>query len=278
MKMGLVGSGIAKSRMPRLQKYLASLCGIDIDYILIDGAGKEGFDPVAEVQKRVREGFAGVNVTHPYKQRVWDIVHQPLVKAQAAIGSYNTLKFVDNKVFGANTDFTGFVRGYRYRLGDTRPGVTLLCGAGGVGRAIAFGLAELGAEEIKIFDLQQQQAETLRDAIIAVGGQASLVSKESFADAMQEAEGLVNCTALGMYSHAGSAFPAAGIGPQRWAFDAVYTPLETEFLKQCKQHNLACLSGFDLWIFQGIDAFKIYTSITVEADEKLLSTALSWLD
>lgn len=67
MKMGLMGSGIAKSGTPRLQKYQASLCGIDIDFF-IDGAGVDALDPKTEVQKRVQEGFIGVNLTHSYEQ------------------------------------------------------------------------------------------------------------------------------------------------------------------------------------------------------------------
>jgi shikimate dehydrogenase len=95
---------------------------------------------------------------------------------------------------------------------------------------------------------------------------------------MREANGLVNCTALGMHSYPGSAFPKEYINDQHWAFDAVYTPLKTAFLQRCEEQGLTCINGFDLWIYQGLDAFKLFTGITVEAQEEVISTALSWLD
>jgi len=80
-----------------------------------------------------------------------------------------------------------------------------------------------------------------------------------------------------MHGYPGSAFPASAISDQEWAFDAVYTPLHTEFFTTCKSSGLDCLSGFDLWIFQGLDAFSVFTGVDVKADDTLINTALSWL-
>lgn len=276
--MGLMGSGIARSRMPRLQQYLGSLAQVSLDYQLIDGEQVAGFDPVQRVHQAMAAGFHGLNVTHPYKQKVYDLVQQPAVSGHEIIGSYNTLKFEQGRIYGANTDYSGFVRGYRYRRGVTEPGKVVLCGAGGVGRAIGFGLADLGASHISIFDLVEEQAQSLCKALQRQGVSTSVVAADDLQNAMQAADGLVNCTALGMYKYPGSAFPAAAIGAQQWAFDAVYTPLETEFIVQCRQAGMQCVSGFDLWVFQGLDAFRIFTGVDVDANEELLATTLSWLD
>ncbi|GAB3113970.1 shikimate dehydrogenase [Aestuariicella hydrocarbonica] len=278
LKMALMGSGIARSRMPRLQHYLSALSGIAIDYGLLDGENVTGFDPVKRVQQAKSEGFYGLNVTHPYKQKIVDLVSGPIVHGHEAIGSYNTLKFENDEILGANTDFSGFISGYTFRRGDRAPGQVLICGAGGVGRAIAFALSELGASHIAIFDVVPGQAESLREALRERGTESEVVLSDQLEAVMQQVDGLVNCTALGMYSHPGSAFPLSAIGAQRWAFDAVYTPLETEFMKRCKAAGMQCLSGFDLWIFQGIDAFQLFTGIEVEANNELISTALTWLD
>lgn len=278
MSMGLMGYGIAKSRMAKLQNYLGKLHGLDIDYVLIDGADNDNFDCLQEAKQRLKQGFFGLNITHPYKEKILSIVDAPLVAQHALIGSYNTLKFVDGKVLGANTDYSGFIRGFRGKLPNSSPGKVLLCGAGGVGRAIAFALATLKAEQISIFDLDDGKTQSLCAALKANGVNALPVYKADFAATMQQADGLVNCTALGMYSYPGSAFPAKFINQQCWAFDAVYTPLQTEFLLACDKQKLTCINGFDLWIYQGLDAFKLFTDITVEAQEEVISTALSWLD
>lgn len=273
-----MGAGIQRSRMPLLQKYLGDLAGVDLSYGLHDGENISNFDPVTALQELVAQGYDGLNVTHPYKQRVREAVTRPLIEDHGLIGSYNTLVFRDAEILAANTDYSGFMRGYEYRFGQAAPGKVMLCGAGGVGRAIAFALAKLGASEFAIFDVAPQQAQSLCEELQKTGVAAATICAESLTDAMADADGLVNCTALGMYSHPGTAFPAAEIGPQTWAFDAVYTPLETEFLSACKTAGLHCMTGFDLWFFQGVDAFKIYSGITVDVNQDMLSTALSWLD
>lgn len=278
LKLGLMGSGIARSRMPRLQQHLGSLAKVAVSYSLIDGEGQSGFDPMDQVKQLVADGFHGINVTHPYKQRVYNLVDRPVVSGHEAIGSYNTLKFEAGRILGANTDYSGFIRGYEYRRGSAAPGHVVLCGAGGVGRAVAFGLVALGATHISVFDLVETQAQSLSEALQQRGASSSVVPCNGLAEACRDASGLVNCTALGMYNHPGSAFPESAIGSQQWAFDAVYTPLETGFISRCRASGIQCLSGFDLWIFQGIDAFRIFTDVEVQADESLMATALSWLD
>lgn len=273
-----MGAGIQRSRMPRLQTFLGDLSGVKLTYVLHDGETVDNFDPINALQEAIDQDYDGLNITHPYKQRVREAVTRPLVEDHGAIGSYNTLVFRNNEVLGANTDYSGFMRGYEYRFGKTAPGTVMLCGAGGVGRAIAFALARLGASGFSIYDVAGAQAQSLCEELKKVGVNAVAISADNLPEVMATADGLVNCTALGMYSHLGSAFPTSAIGPQRWAFDAVYTPLETEFLSACKIAGLNIMTGFDLWFFQGVDAFKIYSSVTVDVNQEILRTALSWLD
>lgn len=276
--MGLMGAGISRSRMPRLQQYLGSLTGVDIEYRLIDGDTEANFDPVLKAIELQANGFTGLNVTHPYKQRVCQMVSGALVDDHQRIGSYNTLVFKEQSVIGANTDYSGFIRGFRYRQGDTPPGRVLMAGAGGVGRAIAFALGALGATHISLYDINSSQSASLCASLQEAGFSASVVSPDDLEISVLEADGLVNCTAIGMYSHPGSIFASHWLGGQRWVFDAVYTPLKTEFIQAASMAGLDCISGFDLWIYQGLHAFKIFTGVNVEATEELITTAQSWLD
>ena len=278
LKLGLIGAGIFKSKMPLLQEYLAQLTGISLTYELFDGEGDEHFEPITQLQQLKEQGYAGANVTHPYKQQVHRFVTSSLVPGHEHIGSYNTVKFVDGLPCGANTDYTGLIRGYRYRLGEQSPGNVLLCGAGGVGRATAFALEALGVGKLGVFDINSMQASNLVTTLQSHGVAAELVTSAGFADYARDVDGLVNCTALGMYCYPGSAFPAQVIGAQQWAFDAVYTPLHTEFLIQCERAGMICLTGFDLWLFQGVDAFHHFAGVDVDVESSLVETALSWLD
>jgi len=81
-----------------------------------------------------------------------------------------------------------------------------------------------------------------------------------------------------MHKYPGSAFNAELIDSQRWAFDAVYTPLETEFMSACRESDLQCISGFYLWLFQGLEAFKIFTGKEINFNQDLVDVASGWFD
>ncbi|MEJ2754864.1 MAG: hypothetical protein P8104_03285 [Gammaproteobacteria bacterium] len=186
--------------------------------------------------------------------------------------------FKNNEIVGANTDHSGFIRGYKNRFSNSDPGTVLLCGAGGVGRAIAFSLVQLGVVKFYIFDIVASQADSLCKTLETLGVSAIAIAEKDLLEVMVSVDGLSNCTALGMHKQPGSAFPEQAIGNQSWVFDAVYTPLETEFILRCKKAGLPCLTGFDLWLFQGVDAFNIFTGAHIDVDQALIQTAFGWLD
>ncbi len=86
----------------------------------------------------------------------------------------------------------------------------------------------------------------------------------SVEDAAAGVEGLVNCTPLGMDGKPGTAVPRSAIGEQKWAVDAVYTPVDTLFLNDARAAGLDVMSGYELFFFQGVDAFKIFTGRDVD--------------
>ena len=276
IKLGLIGKGISNSRMPRLQQHLANLAGIELSYALIDSASISSFDLREQVITAKTLGFTGVNVTHPFKQNICGWVDRPTVPGHARIGAYNTLLFGDDEILGANTDYSGFISGYRFRRGHQNPGRVFLCGAGGAGHAIAWALTELGCEHLHVYDVLPRQADSLADELSQVMS-VSVVSEHELEETIRECDGLINATSLGMHGHPGSAITLSFISAQSWAFDAVYTPLKTEFLLACEHAGIDCLSGFNLWLFQGLDAFQLFTGHEVKADPILIQTALSWL-
>ncbi|NVK41125.1 MAG: shikimate dehydrogenase [Oceanospirillaceae bacterium] len=262
LKLGLIGQSIQQSRAPSLHRMLGEIYGLPLSYELHEpkDASPKAF---AETLAFLRDqGYRGTNVTFPYKQIA--VASAGSVNgAVDLVGSTNTLA-LDEMVRAFNTDYTGFIRGYRGRVGEQPAGRVLLIGAGGVGRAIAFALFELGASEVAIFDLNADSARSLADAMNTVGFNATAVDQANLADAVRSADGLVNCTPVGHYKTPGCPIPAMLIGGQRWAFDAVYTPLDTEFLVQAHRQGLSIVSGFDLFIYQGLDAFEIFTDVKVE--------------
>ena len=83
-------------------------------------------------------------------------------------------------------------------------------------------------------------------------------------EAVDGADGVVNGTPVGMYFQPGSPVELPAIREQQWIFDAIYSPVETELMTHAAEMNLARLTGFDLFIGQGIGAFEIFTGCVLE--------------
>lgn len=263
IRLGLIGDNIARSQSPLLHVLAGRLCGLDVTYErLIPVDRGEAFEAVFAHCRA--EGFRGVNITYPYKERVVPLlaVCDPAI---AAIGACNTVVFDRNPPSGYNTDYSGFVSAFRQAFASAAPGTVAMAGAGGVGKAVAFGLAALGCERLLIFDRDKPKAEALLSSLAAAHFDMRVEIAASIEEATAEADGLVNCTPLGMVGYPGSAIPKAVIGRQRWAFDAVYTPVETEFLSDARRAGLAIVSGYELFFHQGIDAFRHFTGADVDA-------------
>src|SRR5581483_129621 len=151
IRLGLIGDKIEQSRSPALHRIAGRLCGLDVRYEpLIPARLGLNFDQVFD---RCRgEGYVGLNITYPYKEQVLARLAR-LEDGIGEIGAVNTVCF--NSAAGPtgfNTDFTGFVAAFRAGFGGMTPGCVTLIGAGGAGKAIAFGLVQLAAAELRIFD------------------------------------------------------------------------------------------------------------------------------
>jgi shikimate dehydrogenase len=258
----LIGGNIAASQSPALHRIAGRLCGLDVSYeLLTPSLLNKSFDEVFE--GCVRDGFRGVNVTYPFKEEVMQRV-AIADHVQGAIGSCNTVVFDAPRHRGANTDFSGFMKAFRQTFGTASPGHVAIAGGGGVGKAVAFALATLGADGLSIFDPDRAKAEALKAALHRTFDALPVCIEPSIAAAMSDADGLVNCTPLGMDGK-GNAFPAELLGSQLWAFDAVYTPVNTPFLQAARKAGLAVMSGYELFLHQGIDAFHFFTGHDIDA-------------
>lgn len=262
IRLGLIGDNIRRSRSPLLHRLAGRLCGLEVSYEpLIPADMGAGFDTVFEGCRD--GGFRGINITYPYKETIFP----RLVVADArvrAIGACNTVTFEAGRSLGCNTDYTGFASAFRAAFPGASPGVVLLAGAGGVGKAIAFALADLGAAELRLVDTDRARAEALAAALAAAALPTRAVVIDTIEDAAAGCEGLVNCTPLGMTGIPGTAVPKHLLSGRRWAFDAVYTPVETRFLRDARAAGLESVSGYELFFHQGVDAFRAFTGVPVD--------------
>jgi len=263
IKLGLIGDNITRSKSPRLHCTAGQLTGLEVTYDrLIPKDLNLTFDQAFEQAQN--SGFRGINVTYPYKEQVIAkvTVSDPLVRA---IGAVNTVVFDPNGPQGHNTDYSGFMSSYRVILGDTAPGTVCLIGTGGVGKAVAFGLLGLKASTIRCVDLDLTKAQALATALRDVGSDTQIEIATNPIEAAIGADGIINCTPLGMVGIGGTPLPRSAMTGAKWAFDAVYTPVETEFLQDATAEGLTVISGYELFFCQGIDAWRIFTGVDLDA-------------
>lgn len=260
--LGLIGDNISRSKSPRLHRTAGKLAGLNVVYDrLIPKDLELTFDETFELAQST--GFRGINVTYPYKEIVTQkvTVHDPLVRA---IGAVNTVIFTPEGPLGYNTDYSGFMLAYRAIMGDTAPGTVCLIGTGGVGKAVAFGLLGLGATTIRCVDLDPAKAAALADALRAAGTATTIETATDPIAAAKGADGIINCTPLGMVGIGGTPLPRSAMTGAKWAFDAVYTPVDTTFLQDATAEGLTVISGYELFFGQGIDAWHIFTGIDLD--------------
>lgn len=264
LRLGLIGDNIAASQTPRLHRLAGAQNGREVRYDSLIPRN-EGLEFGALFVRCQAQGYRGINVTYPYKEVVTGRlkIDDPLV---AAIGACNTVLFDGNHPRGFNTDYSGFVSSYRRVRGDTAPGVVLMIGAGGVGRAVAFGLIALGASEIRIADRDPAKAKALAEGLRAVRPGLPLLTGTDAAAMASEVSGIINCTPVGMVGYEGTPLEPAVMTGAAWAFDAVYTPVNTQFLRDALVAGLDVISGYELFIGQGVDAWKIFTGLPLDEE------------
>ena len=166
---GLIGAPIAQSASPAMHEKAADALGIRCHYHLIEVAGADAAGLRALLDGVRNLGFAGVNVTFPYKEAVVPLLDE-LSPGARAIGAVNTVVVRDGRLIGYNTDTTGFERAIADLVDASNRGPVALIGAGGVGKAIAYALAALGVAELSIFDTDRAKAEAACGAIAGPPG------------------------------------------------------------------------------------------------------------
>lgn len=257
LRLGLIGDNIAASRSPDLHRICGELSGLNVTYDLINPLQlNQDFETV--LARCQRSGMRGVNVTYPYKERVTDLV-KSVEPDIARLGAINTVVFTPAGPIGYNTDFSGFAATYKANMPDGPAGKIAIVGAGGVGRAIAFALANLGATDLSLFDMVPRKAADLARALDGHPRRPRIALAADITEAVEGADGIVNASPVGMGGLPGTPVPDALLGSQNWAFDAVYTPVDTHFLVAARRAGLLAVSGYELFFHQGVEAFGLFT-------------------
>jgi len=244
---GLLGHPVEHSLSPPMHEAAYEYLEIDARYVTFDPGADAG---AAAVEAAETLGVEGLNVTIPFKQDVLEAVETNDLAAR--IGAVNTIDFTDSGPVGYNTDAVGAVRALRNH-DVTLDGTAVVVGAGGAGRAIAFGLADEGMA----VEIANRTVETAHDLAADVPG-ANGHGLDALESLLADADVLVNATSVGMDEDR-SPVPADALHGDLAVLDAVYSPIETRLLREAAAAGAKTVDGAWMLLFQGVEAFEIWT-------------------
>ena len=257
---GLIGAGIQRSLSPALHEQEARHHGLRLQYRLIDldvaGVGVEAL-PGLIADARI-EGFAGLNITYPCKQRVMPLL-DALSEEARAIGAVNTVVREGDRLVGYNTDASGWSWGFRRALPRADLSRVVLLGAGGAGAACADAVLRLGAAQLVVVDQEAARATALVERLSGHFPKSRVSAAADAAAALPGATGLIHATPVGMAKHPGMPLAEALLHPAMWVSEIVYVPLQTPLVQAARRIGCATADGGHMNVGQAIGAFKLFT-------------------
>jgi shikimate dehydrogenase len=260
--LGLIGAGIQRSMSPALQEEEGRQHGLRVHYQLID---MNSLEMLPELMRAVRViGFAGLNITYPFKQAVIPLL-DALSDEARAIGAVNTVIREGDRLVGHNTDASGWSWGFRRALPEADLARVVLLGAGGAGAAVGYAALELGVSNLSVYDVDPSRAAALASSLQSrfPGSKANVAN--NLKTALQSASGLIHCTPTGMAGHAGMPLDERLLRSTMWVSEIVYVPLETELLKAARRSGCATADGGHMNVGQAIRGFKLFTGLDADA-------------
>ena len=243
---GLIGHPLGHSVSPFIHEYLGSRLGVSVKYGKFDIEEKDITDTVKSF---LNEGFAGLNVTIPYKSTIM----QELVAiddAPSKLGAVNTIVNTGDGFKGYNTDYLGLKRELDYYGIDIKDKNVVILGAGGASRAVKYLCTLFGAKQILQFN--------------RTPGKDGALSYSEALSLPKEAKQIVfQTTSVGLFPNVSDSpiMEESFFDGVEYGIDIIYNPLETQFMKMVKAHGGIAYNGLRMLLYQAVEAFKLFYKI-----------------
>jgi len=213
-------------------------------------------------------GYAGGNVTLPFKREAFELVSKRDSEAEA-IGAVNTVWLEKGKITGGNTDAYGFEANMDDNAPQWRDAKTaLVLGAGGASPAIVHALLKTGISHVHLANRTVERAKTMAEHY---GPNVSYSSLNDLTKVTGKADLVVNTTSHGMGKGADiePIIALENFKPHTIVADIVYAPLETPFLASAKNAGLRTVDGLGMLLHQAVPGFEIWFGTRPKVDGDL---------
>ncbi len=273
IKSGVIGNPIKHSKSPIIHGYWLNKYDINGSYKAIE-IDNDDFEE--QIYNLFKEGYAGFNVTIPYKIRIIDICDY-LSDDARAIGAVNTvIRMKNGKIEGRNTDSFGFIENIKnnidnYHFNNKN---AMILGAGGAARACVYGLLKEGTKKLYISNRTKEKAENLAKEMKKYGN-IEVVDWNNKENYLEDIKLLVNSTSLGMTGKNELEIDLSSLPKDALVNDIVYAPLNTQLLCKAKNNGNEIVTGIGMLIHQAIPAFEAWFGIKPKVTQELEKLVLS---
>ena len=258
-KFLVIGNPIGHSLSPRLHNHWIKKNKIDAIYEkkqLIK-------DEIQNVVNELKNGkIDGINVTVPFKNTVIPFLDNLSSEAKAT-QSVNTIYKEKNKIFGHNTDISGFELAIKRANYDLKNKTAFILGAGGVAPSIIYALKKIGVSKIILSNRTKKKALDLKiffnDLKIIDWGEIC------------DFDIIINATSLGLKNEDEIKLDYSNIGNNKLFYDVIYNPKETKFLLKAKRYGNKIENGQMMFIYQAHQAFTIWHKIMPEINDETIN-------
>ena len=259
---GLAGLPVAHSISPYILNAAFESAQFDGVYIPFEVRDISSFVK-RMVHPRTREidwNFLGLSVTAPHKNSIMSCLDW-IDPAAKEIGAVNTIVVKAGELHGFNTDADAFISSIVLRIGELSGARCAVIGAGGAARAAAWSLRQKGAE-VTVFARDSGKAQPLVERF---GASAKSLDSAALFDGFDL---VVNATPLGTAGARETETPAtaAQLRGARLAYDLVYNPVETRFLREAHDAGCELIGGLEMLVTQAAEQFRLWTGEVAPAE------------
>jgi 3-dehydroquinate dehydratase/shikimate dehydrogenase len=250
---GIIGSPVAHSASPAMHNRAFAELDLDFIYLPFETKDLAGFFSgfVRPSTREIAWNPAGFSVTLPHKSAVIPLLDEVDSIALKA-GAVNTIGVNGERLIGYNTDVRGAMEPLEKVCALAGESCAVV-GAGGAARAVICGLLERGAR-VTVFARDRKKASVVCESLgVSVSPLESLASSD--------ARVVINTTPVGMRGHSegSSPIPAGALRGRSIAYDLVYNPVDTQFLKDARAAECQAISGLEMLVAQAALQFELWT-------------------
>ncbi|MEZ5426566.1 MAG: shikimate dehydrogenase [Pyrinomonadaceae bacterium] len=261
---GVIAGDTGYTMSPYLHNAAFKFHALNSVFIPLQVADLDGFmrRMVLEKTCEIDLNFRGFAVTNPHKAEI--IKHlDELDETARQIGAVNTVQVVNGSLFGYNTDAEGFIAPLKTAYGDLKNSRVAIFGAGGAARACLYALKKEGAE-VTIFARNIEKARLLAEEfnvkIEPIPNPKSQIRNQDI---------VVNTTPLGTRGalENETILTADQIKNIQLAYDLVYNPIETRFLREAENADIPRIGGLAMLVAQAAAQTGIWTGLDAPVRE-----------